>query len=125
MVNYAQFGAGTPLQWTIGHTAPRGLHTMTIGIWGLGAVARRFIPMLASFEPRAILVLSDHLDDAMADNLGVHRVDFDDLFERSDVVHLLEGLTPQSRGRVGARHLAAMPFGATLINAGRAALVQE
>ncbi len=125
ILTHAQFGVGNTLKWTTGHTAPRGLHTLTIGIWGLGAVARQLITLLAPFEPHAILVHSDHLDHELARCLGVHKVELDDLFARCDVVHLLEGLTPASCGRITARHLAAMPNGATLINAGRAALVEE
>ncbi|MEX0777819.1 MAG: hydroxyacid dehydrogenase [Phycisphaeraceae bacterium] len=125
LTDYAQFGDAGALTWEGADTAVRGLHTSTLGAWGMGAVVRHLVPLLRVLEPAAILVHSDRMTPAHAAELGVTPVSFDELFARCDILHLAESLTRDTLGRVGAAELGSLPDGATLINAGRAALVQE
>lgn len=122
LTEYAQL-PGSTLRWERRELAG-GLHDATIAIWGFGDVARQFVGMLAPLRPGRIIVHSEYLSAAEAESLGVEKVGFDELFVRGDVIHLLEGLTPQTAGRVGPAQLAAIRDGAVLINAGRANLVQ-
>jgi phosphoglycerate dehydrogenase-like enzyme len=120
--DYAQM-AGRPLSWPEKLSADR-VGGATIGIWGYGEIGRRLIQMLRPLAPGQILIHSASLTDAQAAELDVEKVDFDSLFSRSDVIHLLAGLTPANRHRVGARQLATIREGAALVNAGRADLVE-
>ena len=102
----------------------RPIEDCVIGIWGFGDIARWVLRLLGPFEPREVLVVSGHLSDADAAELGMRKVEFDELFARSDVVFTLAGMTVANTGRVGAKQLAAMPDGSIIINVGRAPLIQ-
>ncbi len=95
-----------------------------IGIWGYGDVAAWLVKMLRPFEPQEILVASNHLSEEDAQSEGMSKVEFDDLFEQSDVIFCLAGMTVANTGRVGPRQLQAIKDGAVLINLGRAPLIQ-
>ncbi len=95
-----------------------------IGIWGFGDIASYVVNMLGPFEPREILVVSGHLSDEDAAERGMRLVEFDELFEQSDVVFTLAGMTVENTGRVGPEELGAMKSGSVIINVGRAPLIQ-
>jgi phosphoglycerate dehydrogenase-like enzyme len=125
LLDYAQFGAGgRKLDWagTRINTAPE---DAVIGVWGYGDVARRYIELLRPFKPAAILVHDDFISEEKATREGIEKVALEDLFARADVIHCLTGLTPENKGRVTEKELALIKSGATLINCGRAPLIQE
>ena len=96
----------------------------TIGIWGFGDIASYVLDMLGPFEPKEVLVVSGHLSDEDAAARGMRKVEFDALFEQSDVVFTLAGMTVGNTGRVGAEQLRALKSGSVIINVGRAPLIQ-
>ncbi len=102
----------------------RPIEDCVIGIWGFGDTARWLLRLLQPFEPRQVLVASGHLSETQAAELGMTKVQFEELFARSDVVFTLAGMTVANTGRVGPAQLAALPDGAVLINVGRAPLIQ-
>jgi phosphoglycerate dehydrogenase-like enzyme len=122
LTSYAQIG-NRPLEWG-GHEVAQQVGGATISIWGYGDISRRLIQMLRPLNPGKILINSNSLTDAQAAEMNVEKVDFDELFSRGDVIHLLAGLTSANKHRVGAPQLAAIRNGAALINAGRADLVE-
>ena len=71
------------------------------------------------------MVTSGYMTDEQAEANGLIRGSLDELFEYSDVVHTLTSLTPKQIGKVDANLLAKLHNGATLINAGRAHLIDE
>ncbi|MGI5819211.1 MAG: hydroxyacid dehydrogenase [Armatimonadota bacterium] len=95
-----------------------------IGIWGFGDIASYVVDLLGPFEPKEILVVSSHLPEEEAAERGMELVEFDDLFERADVVFTLAGMTVANTGRVGPEQLGAMKSGSIIINVGRAPLIQ-
>ncbi|MFP4249660.1 MAG: hydroxyacid dehydrogenase, partial [Armatimonadota bacterium] len=95
-----------------------------IGIWGFGDIASYVVDLLGPFEPKEILVVSGHLSEEEAGERGMELVEFDDLFERSDVVFTLAGMTVANTGRVGPKQLKSMKSGSIIINVGRAPLIQ-
>jgi phosphoglycerate dehydrogenase-like enzyme len=119
---YAQIG-NRPLDWAR-HEVAQQVGGSTIAIWGYGDISSRLIKLLQPLHPGKILIHSNSLADAQAAELGVEKVGFDELFARGDVIHLLAGLTPANKHRVGPKQLSAIRDGAALINAGRADLVQ-
>lgn len=122
--DYAGGGRCGPLHWDR-RDLVRGIHEATIAIWGYGTIGERLVRLLHPLEPREILVHSSHLAPEEAAAAGVALVDFDELFARGDVIHLLAGLTRGNLGRVGAAQLRAIRDGAVLVNAGRAELVDH
>jgi len=125
MITYAQFGAGrTGLNWEerSNNLVPT---DAVIGIWGYGDVARWFIELLGPLQPKEIIVHDEYLSAETATPRGIRKVEFEELFERADIIHCLTSLTASNKDRIGAEQLAAIKDDAVLVNCGRAALVQE
>jgi phosphoglycerate dehydrogenase-like enzyme len=124
VLDYAGIGGLTNMVWD-NRERSRAIHDMTISVWGFGDISRRMIEMLRPMSPKAILVYSNHMKQEEAAAAGITLVEFDEMFERGDVIHLLGAMTDANRGRVGASQLAKIKDEAVLINAGRAHLVEE
>jgi phosphoglycerate dehydrogenase-like enzyme len=99
-----------------------GLSGQTIGLVGLGQVARQVTHLLKPFEPR-ILVYSPYSSAEEARQLGITLVSLDELLQQSQIVSLHDTLTNETRGSIGARELGLMRDGALLVNTARSQLV--
>jgi phosphoglycerate dehydrogenase-like enzyme len=121
--DFTQFGINGLVNWEK-RKSGKGMHDAVIGIWGFGDVAKNLIEFLRPFTPKQILVSGCDLTDRQAKQLGIKKVSFDELFIESDVIHLLASLTENTKCSVGAKQLGLIKNGASLINAGRAALVE-
>lgn len=123
-LDYASIGEHGTLHWD-DRLLVRGMQHATIALWGYGQISAHLVRLLKPFGPKEILVCSGHLKPTEAAEIGVTPVEFDELFARGDVIHLLAALTERNLGKVGASQLAAIRDGSVLVNAGRAATVQE
>lgn len=124
LLNYAQWGTHAPLIWENRNQSMSPSETV-VGIWGFGDISRCLVDQLKTLDPAEILVCSRSLDPVKAEELGLTCVDLETLFERSDVIHLLQSLNPSSEGRIDASMLRRIRDGAVLINGGRANLLNE
>ncbi|MEV1176845.1 hydroxyacid dehydrogenase [Nonomuraea sp. NPDC049784] len=97
-----------------------GNYRRTVGIVGASRVGRRLIELLRPFELDVLVA-----DPYLTDDLGVPRVELDELFERCDVISLHAPALPETRHLIDAGRLARMRDGATLINTARGALVDQ
>ncbi|MCK7626308.1 hydroxyacid dehydrogenase [Streptomyces sp. RS10V-4] len=104
--------------------AGAGNHGRTVGIVGASRIGRRVIALLAPFGFR-VLVHDPYLAAEEAARLGVARVPLAELCARSDVVSVHAPEVPATRHLIGARELALMPDGATLVNTSRGSLVDQ
>jgi phosphoglycerate dehydrogenase-like enzyme len=96
----------------------------TIGLIGMGWIARRLTRMLLDVGLR--VVASDpFLSKERASGLGVEKVSLEDLFARSYVVSNHVPDLPDTKGLLGAALFERMREGATFINSGRGAQVVE
>lgn len=120
----AGLGGALPLRWAA-RDGYRSLRSATVGVWGFGAVARRYVELLRPLGPRAIAVTADYPCSAELAAAGLRELPLEELFDACDVVVLAAGLTAATSGRIGAGLLARLRDGATLINCGRARLVDE
>lgn len=123
-LEYAGIGSIRPMRWEDRQMATS-MHNTTVAIWGYGQISSRLIRLLQPLAPKEILVYSGHLQPHEAEEIGVTLVDFDALFERGDIIHLLGALTERNVGKVEASQLAKIKDDSLLINAGRAMLVDE
>ncbi len=99
---------------------------LTVGIWGLGAVGEALLRMLAPIRFQKLLVYSEHAAPETLAAFGADKAEsLEQLFEASDVLHLLAGATRRNLGRINLPLLERLRPGSTLINAGRARLVDE
>lgn len=94
----------------------------TVGLLGLGAVGRETAKRLRGFGCR-VIAHDPHVADTVYEELGVSRVELDDLFRRSDLLSLHCAVTEETRGVVSATRIASMKDGAYLINTARHSLI--
>lgn len=98
----------------------------TIGIVGFSKIGRRAVDLIArTLAPERILVSDPMADAAAVAAAGASLTTLDDLLTRSDIVSLHAPLLPQTAGMIGARELALIPEGATLINTARGGLIDH
>lgn len=98
------------------------LYGKTLGILGLGKLGRKMAQIAQAFDMRCI-AWSANLTDQAAAEVGVERVDKDDLFRQSDFLTVHYKLGERSHGLVGADQLALMKPSAFLINTSRGPIV--
>ena len=101
------------------------LRDRTLGVIGLGGIARETIRLLAPFGMRPPLACDPYVDPAVGAALGVQLVDLDTLLAGADFVSLHCPLNDTTRGLLGARELALLKPDAYLINTARGGLVDE
>ncbi len=96
------------------------LSQASVGIVGLGPIGEATVKRLRGFG--ATILGWNRTPKTLE---GVEMVDLEDLFRRSDIVSLHTALTPDTLQIASRKRLASMRSGATLINTGRGALVDE
>ena len=106
--------------------APRGAGNFgaCVALLGAGAIGRKVIELLKPFRLK-IIVFDPFLSDENASQLGVEKVELQQAFARANVVSNHLANLPQTVKMLRAEHFAAMPEGATFINSGRGATVDE
>ena len=101
------------------------IKTMTIGLWGFGDSSKHLLTMLAPLKPKRLLVASKHAPETEIMAFGAQKVSFETLLSESQQVHCLVGVNKENHHKIGSRELALLQNGATIINCGRAGLIQE
>ena len=96
----------------------------TVGLVGLGAVAREFVVLLGAFDVR-LLAHDPAADLAFAQLHSVGLVTLEEVLRESDIVSLHVPLLPDTRNLMSAENLARMKPSAFLINTARGGLVDE
>ncbi|MGW7579273.1 hydroxyacid dehydrogenase [Streptomyces sp. NPDC054765] len=114
-------GLRTPHDWHR-ELATAGNYRRTIGVIGASRIGRRVIELLRPFDLR-VLLYDPYVDAAEAARLGVTPAPLDALCAGSDVVTVHAPQLPATRHLLGARELALLPDGATLVNTARGSLV--
>ncbi|REK89702.1 hydroxyacid dehydrogenase [Streptomyces inhibens] len=101
-----------------------GNYRRTVGIIGASRIGRRVIELLHPFDLR-ILLYDPYVDAAEACRLGATPVSLGTLCADSDIITVHAPQLPATHHMLGARELALMPDGATLINTARGSLIDE
>ncbi|MET0297939.1 MAG: hydroxyacid dehydrogenase [Microbacterium sp.] len=99
-----------------------GAYGITVGIVGASRIGRRVLDLLRPFDVSTVLY-DPSLSTTDAAALGTTLVSLDDLLRVSDIVSLHAPSLPETYRMIGARELAFMRDGATLINTARGKLV--
>lgn len=97
---------------------------LTVGLLGLGEIARPVARYARSFEMRTIYWDIARFPEVEA-HLGVEFVGWDDLFRQADIVSLHLPLTPETQGLIGAREFDLMKPGALFVNTARGKIVAQ
>jgi len=103
----------------------RGAYGETVALIGIGAVSRHLLKLLRHFDLRVIAVC-EYLTPAQARDIGIDAlVDIDTAFREGYVVSNQLADTPANARILQERHFASLREGATFINTGRGAQVDE
>ena len=105
----------------LAESGPWGNYRRTVGIVGASRIGRRVIDLLRPFDLDVLL----HDPYVTTAPPGTELVDLDELCARATVVSVHAPQLPSTCRMIGARQLAAMPDGATLVNTARGSLVDE
>lgn len=108
----------------LGTPRTTGNHQRTVGILSASLIGRRVIGLLRPHDLE-ILLYDPHIDDRVAQELGVERVGLAELFRRSDTVSVHTPLLPETRGLVNRELIDSMRPDAVLINTARGAIVDQ
>ena len=100
----------------------RDLAGATLGVVGLGKLGARVARFAQALE-MDVVAWSPNLTRERAQEVGVRRVEKDELFRTADFVTIHLVLSARSRGLVGASELALMKPDASLINTSRGPIV--
>lgn len=98
------------------------LEGMSVGIYGLGVIGRRFVEMLRPFG--AVMRFYDPYVTDCPD--GLTRVDsLEALFDASQAIVIHAGLSEETYHSVGAALLARLPDHAVIVNTARGAIIDQ
>jgi phosphoglycerate dehydrogenase-like enzyme len=101
------------------------LRDRTLGVIGLGGIARATLALLQGFGMKPPLAYDPLVDPAVAERLGVRLIALNELLREADFVSIHCPLNEQTQGLIGARELALMKPEAYLINTARGGIVDE
>ncbi|HEY3888651.1 MAG TPA: D-2-hydroxyacid dehydrogenase family protein [Caulobacteraceae bacterium] len=96
----------------------------TLGLLGLGRIGKRMAQYAEVFGMQ-VIAWSQNLTAEAASQVGVRRVEKDELFAQADIVSIHLQLSSRSRGLVSAPELGLMQPEAYLINTSRGPIVDE
>ncbi len=102
----------------------RELAGRTLGLLGFGRIGRE-VALRARAFAMEVIACDPLLPQWPAGYEWVQPVTFEELLAGADVLSLHVPLTPETRGRVGARELALMRSDAILVNCARGGVVDE
>ena len=103
----------------------RELRDRTLGVIGLGGIARKTIELLRGFGMKPPIAFDPFATEEMAAKVGARLVTLDELLQQADFVSIHCPLTEKTRGLIGARELALMKPDAYLLNTARGGIVEE
>jgi D-3-phosphoglycerate dehydrogenase len=112
--NWAGFTRTQPL---------RRISQLTLGLVGLGRIARGTARKMAGFRLR-ILATDPYLTGPGSEP-GVEVVDFETLLRESDLVSVHVPLTPETRGLINEAALRAMKPNAVIVNTSRGPVIDQ
>ena len=97
----------------------------TVGIIGMGKVARYMVPRCRAFDMRVLYTKRKRLDEAEERRLGVEWSTLDGLLKASDFVCVACDYNPDTHKLIGERELGLLKPTAFFINTARGRIVDE
>lgn len=102
----------------------RSLRDTTVGLIGLGRIARAYATRMAVFGCR-IIGFDPYVTETEARSAGIEPLPQDKVIASAHILSLHVPLTPETRDLIDTTAIARMPEGAILINCARGGLVNE
>jgi phosphoglycerate dehydrogenase-like enzyme len=111
--------------WSGRHHLPMTLlRRLRVGIYGLGAIGRAFVEMIAPFDP-VLSGYDPYLNDEQWPASVARKDSLDALFDGIDALIVHAGLSPETRHSVSAELLAKLPDNGIVINTARGGLINQ
>lgn len=101
------------------------LHGKTVGLVGMGSIARKVAGLLRAFGVRILYYDPFRLDEKTEHELSVEFTDFNTLLSESDIVSLHCPMTNGNAKMINGDTLRLMKHGAVLVNTARGGLVDS
>lgn len=113
-----------PADWyAVNHRDDLSNYGRTIGIVGFSRTGRRVVDRLRALDTAEVLVTDPYADAAAVAAAGGRLVALDELLARAEILSLHLPELPETRHAIGARELALLPDGATVINTARGSVI--
>lgn len=110
--------------WGAYHPGVQIVSDLTLGLLGMGEIARPVAQIARAFNMRTIYWDIVRFPD-LEERLAVEYVAWEDVFTRADVVSVQLALNERTEGIIGAREFALMKPTALFVNTARGKLVDE
>jgi phosphoglycerate dehydrogenase-like enzyme len=101
-----------------------GMAGKTLGLLGLGRLGKRMVEYAKAFE-MPVIAWSQNLSEERCREVGVTRVDKNELLRTSDFITIHLVLSSRTRDLIGAREFALMKPTAILVNTSRGPIINE
>ncbi|NWG45939.1 MAG: phosphoglycerate dehydrogenase [Alphaproteobacteria bacterium] len=96
----------------------------TLGVIGCGNIGSIVASRAKGLQMR-VIAFDPYLTEDRAQELGVEKIELDELLRRADIITLHTPLTEQTRNIIDAAAIARMKKGARIVNCARGGLVDE
>lgn len=111
-------------KWDEGREKVREVYGVTIGVIGAGRAGRHYIKLMKNFDVD-ILLYDPTVDEQQAQEMGVQKVELEELLKRSDVVSIHAPSIPETYHMINRETLMLMKDDAIIINTARGSLIDE
>jgi len=101
------------------------LNGKTVGLLGIGNIARQVAGMMRGFSVDVIYYDIRPLSPQQEARLNVHYVDFDTLVRQSDILSIHVPMMDSTKGMIGVEQLKSMKRTAIIINTARGGVIDE
>jgi len=111
-------------EWHRDNFKSRQLSGLTLGLIGLGRIGGHVATYAKAFGVR-VMACDPHVTDARFADLGVEKVELDDLCQSADIISLHASESEDNYHLIGQRETGLMKKDALLINTARGSLIDE
>ncbi len=103
----------------------KGLSGRTVGIIGVGSVAKELIRLMKPFGARFLLCDSYEIDKGYMADAGARQVPLEEVLTCCDIISVHASLTEKTYHMLGSRELGMIRDGALFVNTSRGAVIDE
>ncbi|MFH2027661.1 MAG: hydroxyacid dehydrogenase, partial [Nanoarchaeota archaeon] len=96
----------------------------TLGIIGLGKIGKKVASVAHAMEME-VIGSDPFVDEEKAREMGVNKVEFDDLLKNSDYITVHVPLTDKTKAMIGAKQFGMMKDGVRILNVARGGVIDE
>ena len=112
--------------WTLpGEDLSQGVLDQTVGIVGMGVIAKSLIKMLTPFRVKLKLYSGYPIDEAFLKENDAVQATLEEIFSTCRVISLHSALNERTKGLIGKEHFDLLQDGAIFVNTARGAIIRE